>query len=343
MEMYLNNRGYDMCDRYDNDNTDMISVIVPIYNVEQYLQRCVDSIIKQTYTNLEIILVDDESPDHCGEICDYYAHKDGRIKVIHQKNKGLSGARNAGIEIAKGRYIAFVDSDDYIEPNMYEVLYNDIKKYNAGLSICNRYYEFEDGRRVERYRQNGETNVYSGKEAIIEMNNYSSFDMSAWDKLYKRELFEKIRFPEGKLSEDFFVMYKLLDMAQIVTFNPTHLYIYVQRNNSISRNKKINWDFIEASKDQMDYIIEKYPEIEDIARTAYSSANMTVYNFHLKNHVKCEKQKRKELQNIVNDNLDYVLNNYRLAKIKKLQAWLFVHNIIAYNILFISLRKIKKV
>lgn len=322
---------------------DLISIIVPIYNVEDYLCRCIDSIINQTYKNLEIILVDDESPDRCGVICDEYAQKDNRIKVIHQKNKGLSGARNTGIESANGRYIAFVDSDDYIASDMYEILYSDIEKYNAGISICNRYYEFEDGRRVERYKQTRETKVYSGKEAIIEMNNYSSFDMSAWDKLYRRELFDEIRFPEGKLSEDFFIMYKLLDKAQIVTFNPKHLYIYVQRNNSISRNKKINWDFIEASKEQMDYICNKYPDIEDIARTAYSSANMTVYNFHLKNRVKCPKQKRKELQNIVKENIKYVLDNNRLARIKKIQAWLFVHNIVLYNSLFISLRKVKEV
>ena len=322
---------------------ELISVIVPIYNVEVYLKRCVDSIRNQTYKNLEIILVDDESPDNCGKICDEYAQKDDRIKVIHQKNKGLSGARNAGIEIATGKYIAFVDSDDYIESTMYEILYEDIVKYHAGLSICNRYYEFEDGRRVERYKQSADTKVYSGKDAIIEMNNYSSFDMSAWDKLYKRELFNEIRFPEGKLSEDFFVMFRLLDEADVVTFNPKHLYIYVQRNNSISRNKKINWDFIEASREQMNYIIHKYPDIEDVARTAYASANMTVYNFHLKNKTKCDAEKRKKLQEQVRSNLDYVINNYRLAKIKKIQAWLFVHNINIYNVLFIALRKIKEV
>lgn len=320
-----------------------ISVIVPIYNVEKYLPRCIDSILNQTYKNLEIILVDDESPDACGSICDDYASKDERIKVIHQKNRGLSGARNAGIDIAQGEYIAFVDSDDYIEPTMYETLYHDIKKHNAGISICNRYYEFEDGRRVERYKLDNEVKVYSGKDAIVEMNNFSSFDMSAWDKLYKRALFEEIRFPEGKLSEDFFIMYKLLDNAKVVTFNPQKLYIYVQRTNSISRNKKINWDFIEASKEQMDYVCSKYPDLEDVAKTAYASANMTVYNFHLKSKVKCPCEKQQQLRKEVKENLSYVIHNERLAKIKKIQAWLFVHNIYIYNILFIMLRKIKEV
>lgn len=322
---------------------ELISIIVPIYNVEQYLPRCIESIINQTHKNLEIILVDDESPDNCGKICDEYKEQDARIKVIHQKNRGLSGARNAGIDIARGEYIGFVDSDDYIEPTMYETLYHDIKKFDAGLSICSRYYEFEDGKRVERYKLDKDIKVYTGKEAIVEMNNYSSFDMSAWDKLYKRELFTEIRFPEGKLSEDFFIMHRLLDEAQVVTFNPSPLYIYVQRNNSISRNKKINWDFIEASRKQLEYVCEKYPDLEDVARTAYASANMTVYNFHIKSKVKCSSKKRKELQKVVRDNLRFVCENKRLAKIKKLQAWLFVHCVGVYNILFVILRKVKEV
>lgn len=322
---------------------ELISVIVPIYNVEQYLPRCIDSIINQTYKNLEIILVDDESPDNCGKICDEYKAKDARIRVIHQKNRGLSGARNAGIDIATGEFLGFVDSDDYIEPTMYETLYHDIKKFEAGLSICSRYYEFEDGKRVERYKLDKDIKVYTGKDAIVEMNNYSSFDMSAWDKLYKRELFAEIRFPEGKLSEDFFIMHRLLDEAKVVTFNPSPLYIYVQRNNSISRNKKINWDFIEASKKQLEYICEKYPDLEDVAKTAYASANMTVYNFHIKSHVKCQKERRKELQKRVSENLQAVIDNTRLAFIKKLQAVLFVYCLPVYNVLFITLRKIKEV
>lgn len=321
----------------------LISVIVPIYNVEKYLPRCIESIINQTYKNLEIILVDDESPDNCGRICDEYMEKDARIKVIHQKNKGLSGARNSGIDIATGEYLAFVDSDDYIEPIMYETLYNDIQEHDAGMSICSRYYEFEDGHRVERYKLEQEVKVYSGKEAIVEMNNYSSFDMSAWDKLYKRELFKEIRFPQGKLSEDFFIMFRLLDKARKVTFNPKPLYIYVQRNNSISRNTKINWDFIEASKEQMKYICEKYPDLEDVAKTAYASANMTVYNFHIKSHVKCQKERKKELQRHVRENLQQVKSNTRLALIKKMQAILFVYCLPMYNVLFIALRKIKEV
>lgn len=325
------------------DNNELISVIVPIYNVEKYLDRCINSIINQTYTNLEIILVDDESPDDCGRICDEYAKKDSRIKVIHQKNKGLSGARNSGIDIAAGEYIAFVDSDDYIDCDMYRTLHEDIVREHAGMAICGRYYEFEDGRRVQRYKLDKEIKVYSGKEAIIEMNNFSSFDMAAWDKLYRRSMWTNIRFPQGKLSEDFFIMYQLLDQAGKVVFNPKPLYFYIQRQNSISRNKKINWDFIEASHNQMVYLCEKYPDMEDVARTAYASANMTVYNFHLKSHVKCPKEKTRELQKRVRENLSYIKSNVRLSRIKKIQAGLFVNCITLYNITFIILRKIKEV
>lgn len=323
-------------------NQDLISVIVPIYNVEQYLERCVNSICNQTYKNLEIILVDDESPDNCGKMCDEFALKDSRVKVIHQKNKGLSGARNSGIDIAKGEYIGFVDSDDYIDETMYETLYNDIKKFNAKISICNRFYEFEDGKRLLRYKVDNEIKVYTGKEAIIEMNSFSSFDMSAWDKLYHRSVWEKIRYPEGKLSEDFFVIFKLFDIAQKVTFNPKPLYFYFQRKNSISRNKKINWDFIEASKEQMEYVSEKYPDITDVVKIAYASANMTVYNFHIKSKVKCPKDKRKEMQKNVKNNLA-CFSKENVPRSKKIQAFLFCKCTVLYNVMFKILRRIKEI
>lgn len=325
------------------DNKPLISIVVPVYKVEKYLNRCVDSILKQTYPNLEIILVDDESPDACGDICDRYAQADSRIRVIHQKNKGLSGARNAGIGIATGDYIGFVDSDDYIAENMYESMLTNMLQNDAQIAICGRYYEFEDGKRMVRYKEEIKTTVMTNVEAIIRMNSFSSFDMAAWDKLYKRELFEGIRYPEGKLSEDYYVIYKLFDRTQKVVFNPEPLYFYVQRKNSISRNKKINYDFVDASKSQMDYLLPKYPQLEDVLASAYVSANMTVYNFHIKNKVKCPKEKKKLLKANVKRYLHNVMQNKSLSKIKKIQGILFVYCTALYNILFIVLRKIKRV
>lgn len=320
-----------------------ISVVVPIYNVEAFLPRCIDSILNQTYKNLEVILVDDESPDRCGEICEEYRKKDNRIIVIHQKNKGLSGARNAGIDIATGEYIGFVDSDDYIEPDMYEKLYKQNEENGSQIAICGRYYEFENGEKLIRYKEEAKTSVMSNIDAIKRMNSFNSFDMAAWDKLYKLDIFDNIRYPQGKLSEDYFVIYKLFEKAEKISFNPQPLYHYMQRQNSISRNKKINFDFIEASKSQMDYLEPKYPELENVLHSAYASANMTVYNFHIKNKVKCQKEKKKELQMAVREQLRYIEENPNLPRIKKVQAKLFVYSLPIYNASFSALRAVKKI
>lgn len=228
----------------------LISIVVPIYNVEKYLRACIDSILVQTYRNLEIILVDDGSPDGCSTICDEYKEKDQRIIVIHQKNRGLSGARNAGIDIAKGQYIGFVDSDDTIEPRMFEVLWNNIQSSGAGISICGRKIVDEKGNMFNKKYTRQEQIVLDGKEAIIEMNSHRSFDMAAWDKLYDIELWEDIRYPEGKLSEDFFVIYQLLDKAKKVVWTPEPLYKYLLRSNSISRNSVIKQDLLKQAKDR---------------------------------------------------------------------------------------------
>lgn len=262
-------------------NDELISIIIPIYNVEDYLSACIESIMKQTYNNLEIILVDDGSPDSSPEICDRYEKIDNRIKVIHQKNKGLSGARNTGIDVSKGKYLIFVDSDDTVESSMAEELYKCLKKYNCKMAACNRNYVFEDGTTICKTKDKINT-VFEFGEAIKEMNKFYFFDMSAWAKIYDRELFAEIRFPQGKLSEDYFVMYKLIDLAQKVGYTSLPLYNYLQRTSSISRNKKINHDFIEAARNQMKYLEQKYPELKEMAHTAYASANLTVYDFYLK-------------------------------------------------------------
>ena len=166
----------------------LISVIVPIYKVEKYLNKCVQSILNQTYENLEIILVDDGSPDNCGKICDQLAQKDDRIVVIHKQNGGLSSARNAGIEIANGEYIGFVDSDDYVEKFMYELLLKSIKESNTMLSVCAIYYTFENGEKIVKIKDEHDR-VFDFKDAILEMNTYKLFDMGAWSKLYHRDLF----------------------------------------------------------------------------------------------------------------------------------------------------------
>lgn len=331
--------------KYAEDNrmqNEMISIVVPIYNVEQYLKSCVDSILSQTYRNTEIILVDDGSPDNCPRICDEYAKKDERIRVIHQKNKGLSGARNTGIDNARGEYLIFVDSDDTIEHTMVEELYGYALKNDCAMVACGRNYVFEDGQIVCKITD--EVNqVYNFEDAMYEMNTFTLFDMSAWAKIYKKELFSNIRFPEGKLSEDYYIAFKLIDLAQAVGYVAKPLYNYLQRQSSISRNKKINHDFAYAAKEQMEYLDKKYPELSVLGHTAYASANLTVYDFYIKNGVKCPKEKLAEFKNAVKDNLEYIRKNSRISKAKRIQFELFAINVMIYNIVFVLYRKMRRV
>lgn len=215
----------------------MISVIVPIYKVEQYLPKCIESIMDQTYRDLDIILINDGSPDRCGQICDYYSGLDKRIRVFHNKNKGLSAARNFGIEIAMSTssdYIAFVDSDDWLEPDMYETLLTVAHKSNAKVVVCGRFTEFKD-KTVKRFQKEI---LFSGKEAL-KSHICGYIRAGVWDKLWKKELFKNVRFPEGRVYEDIATVYKLFLNADNVACVPTPLYHYVKRSDSISQNKSI--------------------------------------------------------------------------------------------------------
>ena len=319
-----------------------ISIIIPIYNVEKYLPACVESILQQTYKNLEVILVDDGSPDRCPVICDELAQKDDRIRVIHQKNKGLSGARNTGIDNAQGDYLIFVDSDDTVEQTLVEELYTYAEKWNCAIVACGRNYIFEDGQIVCKIAHD-ESKVYGFEEAMQEMNSFRLFDMSAWAKIYRKELFEDIRFPEGKLSEDYYIMYKLFDKAKTIGYVAKPLYNYLQRQSSISRNKKINHDFADAAKRQMEFLDDKYPQMSVLGHTAYASANLTVYDFYLKNGVKCPKDKLLEFKKAVRDNLVYIRKNKNISKAKRIQFELFDKCAVIYKGVFVLYRKIRRV
>ena len=324
----------------NKEKAPLISIVIPIYNVEKYLSACIDSVLAQTYTNLEVILVDDGSTDYCGAICDRYGEKDSRIIVIHQKNKGLSGARNSAIDVAKGQYIGFVDSDDTIEPKMFEILLGNIQKYNAKVSICGRK-NVDEKVNITKIRYVHDTELLmDGKNAIIEMNSHKSFDMSSCDKLFAIELWKDIRYPEGKISEDYFVIFHLLDKAKRIVWTPEPLYNYLQRNNSISRNDIIKQDFIEASERQMLYIQEKYPDIDFVGKSAYASACLTIYDLYLKRKLKCPSNVKKSFQEIVKSCLYSIKINSTLSINKKFQAYLFVASPYLYNIVFRIFKKI---
>lgn len=218
--------------------TPLISVIIPVYNVEKYLHRCLDSVIAQTYQNLEIICVDDGSIDDSGNICDQYAVRDARIKVIHQENQGPSAARNRGLDAADGEYIAFVDSDDYILEDMYKKMLDKLLNYNVDLCVCQWQYEFSDGRQVVK-RKNIDPTIY-GRKASLEfvrflyMGNYENgVVVAAWNKLYRRALLDKIRF-EGRIHEDEAFCGRIMAKNISVYVMEEQFYVYAQNGDSLT-------------------------------------------------------------------------------------------------------------
>ena len=237
----------------------LVSVVIPVYNVKQYLAQCLQSVINQTYSALEIILVDDGSSDGSGEACDAYASKDNRIKVIHKTNGGLSEARNVGVDRMTGEYLLFVDSDDYIHIEMIQKMMTPIIQKKADLVIAG-YKEFRDGTYVEKdIEQSRSACTLTTPEALRRLYGGTQNTTIACAKIYKRELFQKYRFPVGKLHEDEFLTYKIICDAQRIVYLPDYLYYYRRRMDSISLNTKNSFetDTFEALLERQYFFEEK--------------------------------------------------------------------------------------
>ncbi|MEK6266349.1 MAG: glycosyltransferase [Clostridium sp.] len=211
-----------------------ISIIVPVYNVEKYLNKCISSILEQSFTDFELILVDDGSKDNSGRMCDGYKDEDSRIRVIHKENAGLSAARNIGIETSEGKYLTFIDSDDFIHPNMLEILYNNILENKADISVCDHYLVYE-GKEVAKELGDNNITLYTNIEGVKKIVEKSKASMIvAWGKLYRRSLFCDIRYPSLKYHEDEFVTYKLMYKSTKIVVTDAKLYYYLQRSNGIT-------------------------------------------------------------------------------------------------------------
>ena len=245
-----------------------VSIIVPVYQVEKYIRQCVDSILAQTFTDFELILVDDGSKDQSGQICDEYARIDERVKVIHKENGGLSDARNKGMDQINGNYFMFVDSDDYIAPTMIECLYKSIMNNNADIAVCNFLYFFENDRKKD-FSTNIKSEILTGREIFYNRKNERNFGIwtVVWNKLYKRETCGKVRFRFGKYHEDEFWANDIYQMNIRVVTIPECLYYYRQRGDSIMGKKSIERDFdiIEAFHERI-YI---YLQEEEYSEQAY--------------------------------------------------------------------------
>lgn len=242
---------------------DLISIIIPIYKVESYIDKCVESVLNQTWKNIEVILVDDGSPDKCGLMCDEYAKKDKRIKVIHKDNGGLSDARNAGVEVATGDYIGFVDSDDWIDENFYEQLIEKIKKTGADIVTAGVKKVWEDGKtEVMTSTQEIQLNNREAMTAIIEE---SFLKQPVWYKLYRADA-ARVKFKKGVLHEDNYWSYQVVARANKVIVMSEPYYYYRQRSNSImsSEYSEKRLAAIESKIQRQKFLIQKYPELADL-------------------------------------------------------------------------------
>jgi len=300
---------------------DLISIIVPVYNVQNELRRCINSLIGQTYEELEIILVDDGSTDASGKIADEYQKVDHRIFVIHKENGGLSEARNFGIDFSTGDYIYFIDSDDYIHNETIELLYRNLKENEADMSIASAIIGSEFQHEWEQL--DNIITVCSGEKLLELQNKENSLDLTvAWNKLYKRNLFEIIRYPLGKINEDEFVTYKIFYLASKCVYTCAKTYYYFQRENSIINQQfsKKNLDVIEAFEERVAFWEEKNSVIFDKSVAAlFLSLKKGVFQTKKFNY-------KEELRELLKKYLYYekkILKKSNLPILKKIKYYVF--------------------
>lgn len=291
----------------------LISVIMPIYNVQKYIDRAIVSVQQQTYQNLEIILVDDGSPDLCGEICDAYAKKDSRIKVIHKENGGLSDARNAGLDIMQGQYVAFVDSDDYIAPFFIQALYDALMATQSDVSLC-KYAVVTADDMSECDAKLADANsddyiVYDKRESLFNLydNHHedATYFIVAWNKLYKAELWRKVRYPKGKVHEDEGCTYLILDQIAKSVYIKKPMYAYYSAPDSITRAtfnmKRLDW--MDALDARIAYF-EKKDDAEMVAAAKRARADGAIhYYYPLVKAFPTEKEQAKRLKGYVKNAL----------------------------------------
>lgn len=276
----------------ENKKNILISVVVPVYNVEKYLNRCIDSILIQTYDNIEVLLIDDGSTDGSAKICDKYMKKDKRVTVFHKKNSGLSDARNVGIKRAKGIYITFVDSDDSIEVDMIEYLLFLIEKYNTKMAICSHNIVLCEGKYIKSLGNNKEE-ILSAENCIKKMLYHKDVDTSAWAKIYHKSLFKNIEYPKGKLFEDIGTTYKFFLESKNIACGYKNKYNYYIRKNSIVTKtfyeKKL--DLLEMTDQMGKDVLKIFPDLKKAVLRRRVYARFSTLN-QMINVVNYEKERK---------------------------------------------------
>lgn len=303
---------------------EIISVIVPIFNVGDVLGRCIESIVTQTYKNIEIILVDDGSRDNSGAICDEWAERDRRITVIHKKNGGAASARNYGLEIAKGEYIGFVDSDDYIAADMYELLLADMES-DIDIACCGTATLYPDRMKLRPvlYDNAPRKMVFTNQESIKERLLLRYLSFSPCDKLFRRELFNSVRFPAGRVCEDLPVIYECVKKSQKVINIGKVKYFYCYRENSVSRKKfsRERISYILFARDIFRDVYHSYPLLREEAEARYIT-NVVSIMYQIKQYGMLKEYKKiymrlKKL--LIRRQFNILMNKY-LAQYLKVQV-----------------------
>lgn len=284
--------------------SNLLSVIVPVYRVEEYLPTCIESILNQTYTNIELFLVDDGSPDRCGKICDEYAKKDARIKVIHKENGGQGSARNRAIDIANGDYLAFVDSDDYIEPDMYETMIEALERTNSDIALCG--FKTHSGIRCVNSSVPEEEYLFHGAEEILKAYFSSPVvDGSPCNKVFLRAVFDGIRFPEGVAREDVYIMHHLFARCNKAVHTGKCFYNYIIREGS-SEHQKFHPKFlisIQIADERCEFIKERFPNLIPLAQKSCYGSRMSA----IKKIVRSDAVK--QYKEIYDELIDYLRKN----------------------------------
>lgn len=315
-----------------------ISVIVPVYNVQDYVGECLESICNQTFKDIEIIIVNDGSTDKSLTVCEAYKKKDKRIRIISQTNKGLSAARNKGIDNALGEYFIFIDSDDCIEMLYLEELYNMVKKCEVKLAAVGH-------RNIKQYskdeykklcHEDVEVKVYSKSQALIEHLGTESIDVVAWNKIYAKELFEEIRYPEGELFEDMKTTYKLLEQVDRVAFLNKKLYCYRQRKGSIGHSEfDKKWYELSYAIDAAFEVARKYNGANDELEIFYFLWKMAFINKMISNRQK-DKELEKKIRNNIRKNVKIIMKNNRITIIRKIEILLYAYFRHMYSLLYLG-------
>ena len=264
----------------------LLSVIVPVYNTERYLTTCLESILDQIYSNIEVIVVDDGSTDESGKICDEIAKRDSRVTVIHKDNAGLSSARNIGIQVASGKYIAFVDSDDYLRKDTLEKLINTALETNSDIVISNYYLYFHDGNDIKHLKHMPKKKTYSNNE-VINLMLLNRIQGHVWNKLFKYSLLNKINFEfeKDRIIEDIFPIFKAVNSASKIVYIDEALYFYRQREESLvnKRNKKLTEDYHHAAISIIKYIKENKIKVKEESLRAFKAEVFSYFIYHYTN------------------------------------------------------------